>query len=164
LPANAVTRAPERAKKVNNNDLPSGIDQKLWRPAFISTYMQFVASQPNPWELPVKLACEKLQLIWDAIFPGTDYIVTSTSAAYLLVSMLGYAVQFIFIDAFCRLFNGPQTHGVMPLGQLHLQFCLHTLSLMTAYGILMRIESNLPSMHLMSSGSATRRPAVMTPM
>ena len=83
-----VTRAPEQAKKPNNNDLPAGIDQKLWRPVFISTYIQFVATQPNPWEIPAKLACEKMQLIWDAIFPNIEYTVIPTSAVYLLVSTL----------------------------------------------------------------------------
>jgi hypothetical protein len=84
-----VVRAPERAKKPSNNDLPAGIDQKLWRPIFISTYMQFVAWQPDPWDVPAKLACEKLQLMWDAIFSGTDYIVTSTGVVYLLVRVCG---------------------------------------------------------------------------
>lgn len=30
-------------KKPGNNNLPDGVDQKLWRRVFISTYMQYVA-------------------------------------------------------------------------------------------------------------------------
>ena len=67
-------------------NLPEGINQRLWQPTFISSYMHFAASQPNPWEIPAGLACEKLQLIWDTIFPEIEYTVTITSAVYLLVS------------------------------------------------------------------------------
>ena len=154
-----MARVPERAKKPSNNDLPPSIDQKLWRPVFISTYMQWAATQPDPWEIPVKLACEKMQLIWNAIFPGSYYIVTSTSAVYLLVSMFEYTVQ--SVNTIYRLFNGLQTRGVTPLGRLDFRLLLRTLSLRITYGILTRIESNSPSMHSMSSGSVTRRPAVM---
>jgi len=154
-----VARAPERAKKPSNNDLPASIDQKLWRPVFISTYMQWAATQPDPWDIPVKLACEKMQLIWNAIFPGSDYIVTSTSAVYLLVSMFEYTVQ--SINTIYRLFNRLQTHGIMPLGRLDFRLLSRTLSLRMTSGILTRIESSLPSMHSMSSGSDTRRPTVM---
>jgi hypothetical protein len=48
--------------------------------------MQFAASQPDPWDIPATLACEKLQLIWNAVFPGIEYTVTATGAVYLLVS------------------------------------------------------------------------------
>jgi hypothetical protein len=48
--------------------------------------MQFAASQSDPWDIPVTLACEKLQVIWDTIFPDVEYTVTPTSAVYLLVS------------------------------------------------------------------------------
>ena len=128
---------PERSKKPSNSDLPAGVDQKLWRSAFISTYMQFVATQPNPWEVPAKLACEKMQLIWDAIFPDIEYTVTVTSAVYLLVSMLSDTVR--FIDNFCRLSSGLLTHGVVPLGRPHFRLCSHTLMLKITYGILTRI-------------------------
>ena len=154
-----MARAPERAKKPSNNDLPASIDQKLWRPVFISTYMQWAATQPDPWDIPVKLACEKMQLIWDAIFPRSDYIVTSTSAVYLLVSMFKYTVQ--SINTIYRLFNGLQTHGVTLLGRLDFRLVSRTLSLKMTYGTLMRIELNSPIMHSMSSGSVTRRPAAM---
>ena len=69
-------------------DLPKGTDQRLWWQTFISTYMQFVASQSDPWDIPAALACEKLQVIWDAIFPDIDYTVTHMSTMYLLVSGL----------------------------------------------------------------------------
>jgi len=49
--------------------------------------MQFAASQPDPWDIPATLACEKLQLIWDAIFPDIEHTVTTSSAVYLLVSI-----------------------------------------------------------------------------
>ena len=49
-------------------------------------YMQFAGSQPDPWDILATLACEKLQIIWDTIFPNIPYTVTSTGAVYLLVS------------------------------------------------------------------------------
>jgi hypothetical protein len=73
-------------KKLVNNDLPDGVELKTWRRSFVSTYMQYVGSSPNPWDIPPKLACEKMQRIWDAIFPDIEYDVTSTSTVYILVS------------------------------------------------------------------------------
>ncbi|KAG2114136.1 hypothetical protein DEU56DRAFT_761879 [Suillus clintonianus] len=74
----------ECTKKPGNNDLPDGVEQKLWRRVFVSTYMQYVATLANPWEVPPKLACQKLQVIWDAIFPNISCTVTSTSTMYLI--------------------------------------------------------------------------------
>jgi hypothetical protein len=48
--------------------------------------MKFAATQPDPWDIPATIACEKQQLIWDTIFPDIPYTVTATSAVYLLVS------------------------------------------------------------------------------
>jgi hypothetical protein len=83
-PAKAV-RPIKRTKKLSNDDLPDGVDLKIWRRSFVSTFMQYVGSSPNPWDIPAKLACEKMQLIWDAVFPNIKYKVTSTSTAYYLV-------------------------------------------------------------------------------
>jgi len=70
--------------------------------------MQFAAFQPDPWDIPAALACEKLQLIWDAIFPDISYTVTATSAVYLLVSALPgiCSILTVFLTGFattCRL-------------------------------------------------------------
>ena len=75
----------KQTKKLSNNNLPDGVDLKTWRRSFVATYMQYVGSSPNPWDIPAKLACEKMQLIWDAVFPNIKYKVTSTSAVYFLV-------------------------------------------------------------------------------
>ena len=48
--------------------------------------MQFAGTKSDPWDIPAAIACEKLQLIWDAIFPDIEYTVTTTSTVYLLVS------------------------------------------------------------------------------
>ncbi|KAG1873108.1 hypothetical protein F4604DRAFT_1681173 [Suillus subluteus] len=74
----------KRTKKPGNNDLPDGIEQKLWRRVFVSTYMQYVATLANPWEVLPKLACQKMQVIWDAIFPSIPCTVTSTSTVYIV--------------------------------------------------------------------------------
>lgn len=79
-----VARQAER-KKPNNQDLPEGIDAKLWSRVFISTYMRWVASQSNPWEIPVALACQQMQLMLNAIFAGIEYEVTGSGIVYLLV-------------------------------------------------------------------------------
>ena len=80
-----VVRPIKRTKKLSNNDLPDGVDLKTWRQSFVSTYMQYVRSSPNPWDIPTKLACEKMQLIWDAVFTNIEYEVTSTSTVYFLI-------------------------------------------------------------------------------
>ncbi|KAG1871595.1 hypothetical protein F4604DRAFT_1681411 [Suillus subluteus] len=60
-PAKPTARQTERAKNLSNDDLPEGIDPKIWRRVFISTYIQYVATLANPWKVPAKLACEKMQ-------------------------------------------------------------------------------------------------------
>ena len=104
-----VPQAAKRAKKPGNNDLPDGVEAKLWRPVFVSTYMQYVGSVTNPWEIPVKTACEIMQLIWDAIFPDIPYMVTGTSTVFLIVSPSNVLIAIlIFI---CRLSNESRTPG-----------------------------------------------------
>ncbi|KAG2337302.1 hypothetical protein BDR05DRAFT_895479, partial [Suillus weaverae] len=76
--------------KPSNDDLPKGIDPKIWCHVFISTYIQYVATLANPWEVPAKLACEKMQVIWDAIFPHIGHTVTSLSSVYYIVSALNF--------------------------------------------------------------------------
>ena len=83
-PAKAV-RPIKWTKKLSNDDLPDGVDLKIWRRSFVSTFMQYVGSSPNPWDIPAKLACEKMQLIWDVVFPNIEYEVTSTSTVDYLV-------------------------------------------------------------------------------
>ncbi|KAG1844763.1 hypothetical protein C8R48DRAFT_678368 [Suillus tomentosus] len=83
-PVKPIARQTERAKKPSNDDLPEGIDPKIWRRVFISTYIQYVATLANPWEVPAKLACEKMQVIWDAIFPHIGHTVTSLSSVYYI--------------------------------------------------------------------------------
>ena len=106
-----VPEAAKRAKKPGNNNLPDGTKTKLWRPVFISTYLAYVGSVANPWEIPVKTACEIMQLIWDAIFSDIPYIVTSTSSVYLIVSSSHALINIlIFI---CRPSNELRTPGAM---------------------------------------------------
>ena len=92
-----VPQAAKRAKKPGNNDLPDGVEAKLWRPVFVSTYMQYVGFMTNPWEIPVKTACEIMQLIWDAIFPDISFIVSPSNVLIVIL---------IFI---CRLSNESRT-------------------------------------------------------
>ncbi|KIM72140.1 hypothetical protein PILCRDRAFT_93585, partial [Piloderma croceum F 1598] len=84
LPVKTVPTAAKRTRKPGNNDLPDGVDVKLWRPVFVSTYLQYIGTTTNPWEVPVKTACKIMQLIWDALFPDISYTVTSTSAVYII--------------------------------------------------------------------------------
>jgi hypothetical protein len=74
-------------KKVSNNDLPDGVEPKIWHQLFIMTYMQYVASLDNPWDVPVKVACNTMQLIWDALFSHILHVVDSNSSVYRIVSM-----------------------------------------------------------------------------
>jgi hypothetical protein len=77
----------KRIKKLSNNDLPDGVEPKVWRRRFITTYMQYVASLDNPWDVPIKVACEIMQLIWDALFSHIPHTVDSNSSVYRIVSM-----------------------------------------------------------------------------
>ncbi|KAG2335812.1 hypothetical protein BDR05DRAFT_953807 [Suillus weaverae] len=83
-PVKPIACQTERAKKPSNDDLPEGINPKIWRRVFISTYIQYVATLANPWEVPTKLACEKMQVIWDVIFPHIGHTVTSLSSVYYI--------------------------------------------------------------------------------
>jgi hypothetical protein len=76
-------------QKLGNNDLPDGIDKKLWCQAFVATYMQFVGGLTDPWDVPPKLACEKMQLIWDALF-DIKYKITPTSTVYIILRSIIY--------------------------------------------------------------------------
>jgi hypothetical protein len=106
-----VPEVAKRTKKPGNNDLPNGVETKLWRLVFVSTYLAYVGTVSNPWEIPVKTACEIMQLIWDAIFPDIPYTVTSTSSVYLIVSPSHVLITIlIFI---CRPPNELRTPGAM---------------------------------------------------
>jgi hypothetical protein len=106
-----VPKVTKHTKKPGNNDLPNGVETKLWRPVFVSTYLVYVGSMANPWEIPVKMACEIMQLIWDEIFPNIPYTVTSTSSVYLIVSPSCMLITIlIFI---CRPSNKLRTPGAM---------------------------------------------------
>ncbi|KAG0705983.1 hypothetical protein DFH29DRAFT_1028190 [Suillus ampliporus] len=83
-PGKPPAHQAEHTKKPGNNDLPDGVEPRLWCCVFVSTYMQYVATLANPWEVPPKLACQKLQVIWDTIFPNISCTVTSTSTVYLI--------------------------------------------------------------------------------
>jgi len=49
--------------------------------------MQYVGTLVNPWDVPAGRACEKMQLIWDAIFSNINYTITSSSTVYVIVSV-----------------------------------------------------------------------------
>ncbi|KAG2116937.1 hypothetical protein DEU56DRAFT_748183, partial [Suillus clintonianus] len=101
-------------KKPSNEDLPEGINPKIWRRVFISTYIQYVATLANPWEVPTKLACEKMQVIWDAVFPDITHTVSSLSSVYYIVSALNFINGGTNLDKFRRLYQGAfivQTFG-----------------------------------------------------
>jgi hypothetical protein len=57
------------------------------------------------------MACEIMQLIWDAIFSNILYMVTSTSSVYLIVSPLH--VLIIILIFICRPPNELQTPDTM---------------------------------------------------
>ncbi|KAG1723303.1 uncharacterized protein EDB91DRAFT_1087848 [Suillus paluster] len=83
-PGKPPAHQAKHTKKPGNNDLPDGVEHRLWRHVFVSTYMQYVATLANPWEVSPKLACQKLQVIWDAIFPSILCTVMSMSTVYII--------------------------------------------------------------------------------
>ena len=156
-PGKPVARQAER-KKPGNNNLPDGVDQKLWRCVFISTYMQYVATTPNPWEVPVKLGCETMQVIWDAIFPNIPYAVTSTSSIYLIVRVSYTSLINSSTNLVCRLFSESliPTEVTSAPQLLRLSSPISTLKINSK--TLMKIARNLLSMRSIIFGSCTRRP------
>ncbi|KAG2139788.1 hypothetical protein DEU56DRAFT_912055 [Suillus clintonianus] len=74
----------EPVKKPSNDDLPKGINQTIWHRVFIPTYIQYVTTLANPWKVPTKLVCEKMQVIWDVVFPNITHTVTSLSSVYYI--------------------------------------------------------------------------------
>jgi hypothetical protein len=68
-------------KNVRREELPEEIDVKWFRYTFVTTYMAYMARLMNPWDVPAKLACENMQLIWDKT-GGPSYKVTVSSTAY----------------------------------------------------------------------------------
>ncbi|KAG1812060.1 uncharacterized protein BJ212DRAFT_1301602 [Suillus subaureus] len=79
------------------------INPKIWHHVFISTYIQYVATLANPWEVPAKLACEKMQVIWDAIFPHIAHTVTSLSSVYYIavhnISLAAIAIVIAYLES-----------------------------------------------------------------
>ncbi|KAG2116988.1 uncharacterized protein F5147DRAFT_567354, partial [Suillus discolor] len=98
-PIKPIACQTERAKKPSNDDLPEGINPKIWCRVFISTYIQYVATLANPWEVPAKLACEKMQVIWDAIFSHISHTVTSLSSVYYIVTFTLSNLRFLYKKA-----------------------------------------------------------------
>lgn len=142
-------------------DLPKGTNQKLWRRTFVSTYMQFAATQSDPWNIPANVACEKLQIIWDSIFPDIEYTVTSTGAVYLLVchSWSRFLSLTVLSDRFC---NDLLTHGVAPSVPLLFPFSSHTSNHKTTYGIPTKVVPNLRRLPWTNFGLSTKRPTATT--
>ena len=121
-------------------DLLNGTNQWVWHRTFVSTYMQFASTQLDPWDIPSTLACKKLQIIWDVIFPDIKHTVTTTSAVYILVSASWN--WFMLLTIFCRFCNNLLIHGITPLVLLLFLFTLHTLNHKMTYRILTRIMPN----------------------
>jgi hypothetical protein len=133
----AVSRPIKWTKKLVNNDLPDGVELKTWRRSFVSTYMQYVGSSPNPWDIPATLACEKMQLIWDTVFPDIEYDVTGTSTVYHIVRP-PHISTLLLVNLF-RPFSVLQTPGEAPLARPVLPYSSHTLNRRLNSVILMRI-------------------------
>ena len=161
MAAKAVSRPIKRTKKLSNNDLPDGVDLKTWRRSFVSTYMQYVGSSRDPWDIPAKLACEKMQLIWDIVFPAIEYDVTSTSTVYHIVRPPSYISTLLLINIF-RPFSVLRTPGEAPLARPVLPYSLHTSNLRLNSGILMRIAWNFPLTHSINFGFCTRKRTATT--
>lgn len=72
---------------VNNSQLPTGVTPKVFRRCLVSTFIEWLAQQKNPWAVSPKRAAEVIQIIWDSVLASTaPCTVTPTSAVYKLVS------------------------------------------------------------------------------
>ena len=72
---------------VNNSQLPIGVMLKVFHRCLVSTFIEWLAQQKNPWAVSPKWAVEVIQIIWDSVLTSTaPYTVTPTSTVYKLVS------------------------------------------------------------------------------
>ena len=59
----------------------------MFRRCLVSTFIEWLAQQKNPWAVSPKQAVEVIQIIWDSVLASTTpYTVTPTSTVYKLVS------------------------------------------------------------------------------
>ena len=158
MPIKAAPQVAKRTKKPSNNDLPEGIDIKLWRPVFISTYMQYVGSLTNPWEVPVKKACKVMQQLWDELFPNIPYTVTSTSAVYIIVSPLNMLITILIFIGRPR--NELRTPGATSSVRLRTPLFRLMSALRKTFVTLTKLVWNLPNMLLTIFVSHSKRPRV----
>jgi hypothetical protein len=75
-------------KGFKNGDLPAGCqDNNTWHCDFIPTYLWWVATQPDPWNVDDEKALEALQAIWDKIYGvKIPYVITLNDAVFSIVS------------------------------------------------------------------------------
>ena len=102
----ARTVQPSSRKGFKNGDLPDGCqDNDTWRRAFIPTYLWWVATQPDPWNLDDELALEAMQDIWNKIYGATIlYVITLNDAVFSIVSK-----HILFMFILLTIFAGPTT-------------------------------------------------------
>jgi len=86
----ARTAQSSSRKGFKNSDLPAGCqDNDKWRREFIPTYLWWVATQPDPWNVDDEKALEALQAIWDKIYGAKiPYVITLNDAVFSIVSEL----------------------------------------------------------------------------
>jgi hypothetical protein len=87
---------PSSRKGFKNGDLPAGCqDNDTWRSTFIPTYLWWVATQPDPWNVDDEKALEALQAIWDKIYgPKIVYVIVLNDPVSSIVSKVIYLCLF----------------------------------------------------------------------
>lgn len=57
------------SSNLSDSHLPVGIDIRPWHQAFILTLFQYLACQPNLWEISTWQIIPVMQIMWDADVP-----------------------------------------------------------------------------------------------
>ncbi|KIK81740.1 hypothetical protein PAXRUDRAFT_155330 [Paxillus rubicundulus Ve08.2h10] len=103
----------------NNKDLPAPSDQR-WSHSFISMETLWCSIQPNMWSIPEEELTLALQAIFNIVYPGVKYQVTTSSSVFSVMlqwlsecqSGFDSTALAMLIDFFSKLDDDVNVHGV----------------------------------------------------
>jgi hypothetical protein len=72
--------------KVKTENLPAG-SKPNWRPIYVPTYLQFVASYGETWMVDDHEAVVAMQKVWDVVYQTIPYNISIRDPVFTLVSV-----------------------------------------------------------------------------
>ncbi|PCH39303.1 hypothetical protein WOLCODRAFT_167883 [Wolfiporia cocos MD-104 SS10] len=80
---------PRGGIRFTNRDLPAGSHGR-WRRYFVSTYLDFMGTRPDPWLAADEDHVSTLQDIWDIVYPNLPHTVTFDQAVHKIATQKVY--------------------------------------------------------------------------